>query len=402
MRVWTAVLCLGCWSALAQQPPAPPPQTETAPAQETSPTADARRLELNLLGKTNAAAGESRRNENIQFNLVDNNALKEMNTRLGATTTIVKEFRPERGCFSAEFGNPPSPVLHISPFSRRVSRRGLGDAPEQRLQRPVVFPGRRRRTRPRKRLRLPGGRPPVAQPRALSGSRPEEIARQREWQRARAEARRTHAARHRPGHPSNRRPVPGGLSGGASEPHRHQSTHVEHQFAADIDQDNAGSRVDQRLGARDRLSWRYLFTTQRVLAFELVSGQNPNADTRAHTARLTWERQWEAGTVMDVSAGFDRLGTLLTPEKNAVGPMVSTSGLETLGPQAGIQPVQHPAIRRPWRRTVVPEFRPDHQHAERRQDVSLNSAIRVVSPESGAGDSPAPPESCIKVAETLL
>src|SRR5690349_7813700 len=50
---------------------------------------DARRIELNLLGKTDVAGGESRRNENIQFNLVDNNALKELNVRLGATTTIV-------------------------------------------------------------------------------------------------------------------------------------------------------------------------------------------------------------------------------------------------------------------------------------------------------------------------
>ena len=73
-------------------------------------------MELNLIGKTNTAAGESRRNENIQFNLVDNNALKEMNIRLGATATIVQEVRPERGYFSAEFGNPPSPVLHVPAF----------------------------------------------------------------------------------------------------------------------------------------------------------------------------------------------------------------------------------------------------------------------------------------------
>ena len=44
---------------------------------------------------------------------MDNNALKEMNIRLGATATIVKDIRPERGYFSAEFGNPPSPVLHV-------------------------------------------------------------------------------------------------------------------------------------------------------------------------------------------------------------------------------------------------------------------------------------------------
>ena len=38
----------------------------------------------------------------------------------------------------------------------------------------------------------------------------------------------------------------------------------------------------------------------------------------------------------DFSVGFDRLGSLLRPEPNAVGPMVSVSGLETLGPQGTI------------------------------------------------------------------
>src|SRR5262245_28055212 len=59
-----------------------PRRTGGQPA-ERAPDDGAKRIELNLLGKTDAAAGESRRNENIQFNLVDNNALKELNIRLG-------------------------------------------------------------------------------------------------------------------------------------------------------------------------------------------------------------------------------------------------------------------------------------------------------------------------------
>ena len=46
-----------------------------------------KRTELNLLGKTNAEGGESRRNENVQFNLIDDNSLKELNIRLGTTPT---------------------------------------------------------------------------------------------------------------------------------------------------------------------------------------------------------------------------------------------------------------------------------------------------------------------------
>jgi len=93
------------------KPEPPPPATQT-------PAENARRIELNLLGKTDTAAGESRRNENIQFNLVDNNALKELNIRLGATATIIEVFRPERGYFSSEFGNPPGALLYVAPTSR--------------------------------------------------------------------------------------------------------------------------------------------------------------------------------------------------------------------------------------------------------------------------------------------
>ena len=70
-----------------------------------------------------------------------------------------------------------------------------------------------------------------------------------------------------------------------------------------------------------------------MTAFQLVAGQNPNTRTLSHQARLTWTRQWSARTLTDVSGGFDRVGSLLVPEKNAVGPTVSISNaLENLGP----------------------------------------------------------------------
>ena len=232
MRVLLVVFWLGCWSAFAQQP-APPPPAETTPAQEASPTADARRLELNLIGKTNTAAGESRRNENVQFNLVDNNALKELNIRLGATATIVKDSSPGARLLQRRIRQPAFAGAARSRFPRRISWRSLGDAPEQHFQRAIVFPGWRRQARARERLRLPCGRAALARRGPVSGGRPEEGGRQRERQCARAQGRRTHSAHHRPGDPRHRRAFPGGLSGGASQSHRHQSAHVEHQLAAD-------------------------------------------------------------------------------------------------------------------------------------------------------------------------
>ena len=73
------------------------------------------RAELNLQGVTDTASGESRRNENIQFNPIDNNALKEINVRMGTTATIVQEFDVARNYFGAEFGRPAPAVIHVAP-----------------------------------------------------------------------------------------------------------------------------------------------------------------------------------------------------------------------------------------------------------------------------------------------
>ena len=87
---------LGVLLLLAQQttPPESSKPDEKPAEPEHQPVKD-KRTELNLLGTTDAAAGESRRNENVQFNLIDNNALKDLNIRLGTNATIVTEFQPE-------------------------------------------------------------------------------------------------------------------------------------------------------------------------------------------------------------------------------------------------------------------------------------------------------------------
>jgi hypothetical protein len=98
-------LVLGVLLLLAQQTP---PSESTKPVDPEQQPGKEKRTELNLLGATNSAAGESRRNENVQFNLIDNNALKDLNIRLGTNATIVTEFQPERKYFGTEFGNNPA------------------------------------------------------------------------------------------------------------------------------------------------------------------------------------------------------------------------------------------------------------------------------------------------------
>ena len=98
-------MILALLAASDDKPPAEPPKPEVKPDQRT---------ELNLLGKVDTQSGESRRNENVQFNLIDNNTRKELNTRLGTSATIVEEFHPDRNYFGVEFGNAPPAILHVA------------------------------------------------------------------------------------------------------------------------------------------------------------------------------------------------------------------------------------------------------------------------------------------------
>src|SRR5262245_65165599 len=113
----TLLIALFGLSAGAQQQPGRPVQEKQnndkgGELESKQPEAH-KRIEMNLLGKTDAASGESRRNENIQFNLVNNNAPKDLNVRLGTTATIVREFDPASGYFGAEFGNAPKSSIAI-------------------------------------------------------------------------------------------------------------------------------------------------------------------------------------------------------------------------------------------------------------------------------------------------
>jgi len=308
----------------------PPP-----PAPEPKPQDSSQRVELNLLGKADTDAGESRRNENIQFNLVDNNLLKELNIRLGTTATLVKEFVPERGYFGAEFGNAPSGPIHV-PFLKKIDFTGtlryfhqnsifsgrsffqVGDV-KPAHDNDYGFTGNVRLWRGAW-LGLEGGQQFIRG--QVNGNvlvpKPDE---------------RTPLATD----PETRAMVEKFLNAYPTElPNRTDINPraLNTNSPQSINNNQGGIRLDQLLGTRDRFTTQYNYTSQHVDAFELVAGQNPDTDTRSHRARATWARTWSAATTVELSAGFDRIGSLLVPEPNAVGPMVSPSGLETLGPQA--------------------------------------------------------------------
>ena len=69
-----------------------------------------------------------------------------------------------------------------------------------------------------------------------------------------------------------------------------------------IDDNRVGATFEQYAGKKDRLIFRYNLTQQRVDAFQLVGGQNPNTTTKNHDARATWSRTWNPATTTDFSA----------------------------------------------------------------------------------------------------
>lgn len=316
-------------AAEAPKPAAP----ATAPADETT----GKRVELNLLGKTDAAAGESRRNENIQFNLVDNNALKELNLRLGTSATIVEEFRPERNYFSAEFGNPAVGPPHVAPalkaawhgmahwahlnsvFSARSFFQVGGVQPARENDYGFSTSGALGK---RWSLQIDGSQQKLRG--QVNGNvlvpKPDE-----RTALATDPAIRALVTRFLGAYP---RILPNRLD--VNE----RALNINAPQV--IDNNNAGLRLDHVATGRDKLVAQYQFTAQAVDAFQLIAGQNPDTDTRNHRARLTWNRAWSAATVSNFTVGFDRIGSLLRPEPNAVGPMVSIAGLTTLGPLGSI------------------------------------------------------------------
>jgi hypothetical protein len=307
--------------------------TPSAPAQDAS-----KRVELNLLGKTDTQAGESRRNENIHFNLVDNNFLKELNVRLGTTATIIQEFTPDRSYFGAEFGNATTAPIHVAPILRRQRIHGSLRELHQNsvfsarsfFQVGGVKPARENdygfqltaKTWKRAYITLDGGQQrirgsvngnvlvPKADERTPLSSNPAIDALIAKWMAA------------YPKELPNRPDVnPRALNTNSPQT---------------INNNSGGIRLDQYRKENDRFTASYNFISQHVQAFELVAGQNPNTDTKSHRARLTWARTWDYRTTSEFTIGFDRIRSLLVPENNAVGPLVSISGLESLGPQGSI------------------------------------------------------------------
>ncbi len=321
--------------------PEPPKSTTAAPPEQKT---ENKRTELNLLGATDSAGGESRRNENVQFNLIDNNALRELNARLGTSATVVTEFLPERRYFGTEFGNTPSQVIHLDP------RVHAGD-----FHGGIYFTHSNSIFSARSFFQAGGVQPAHENNYGFTAG----------------------LALWRGAHLSmdgSQQKLRGSVNGNVLVPLASERTPlttdpatfrlIERWIAAyptiapnrtdvdpralntnspqSIDTDSSVVRLDQRLGARDSIFARHSFTNQKVNAFELVAGQNPDTNTKSHSARLTWNHARNANSYFDITVGFDRIHSLLTPEPNAVGPQVNIgTSYQVLGPNSSIPIDRH-------------------------------------------------------------
>ena len=318
----------------AESKPSTESNSKAAPAAGTEGQAAQQRLQLNLLGQTDTASGESRRNENVQFSLIDTNTMREMNARIGTTATLIEQFQPERSYFGSEYGRPPTIPLHLPAARDSVTHGALWETHSNHLFRARSFfqvggvrpateneYGFRFATKLRRTawISLEGGQQklrgfvngnvlvPKADERTPLATDP--LLRQL--------VERFLAAY--PPEPPNRPDIdPRALNTNA--PQR-------------INTNSVGSRIDVPLGTNDRLGLRYQFTSQQVDAFQLVAGQNPDTDTHSHTAVITWSRAFSPATVGNFSAGFERITTLIRPDENGLGPSVFVANvIQGLGP----------------------------------------------------------------------
>jgi hypothetical protein len=293
-----------------------------------------RRLQLNLLGQTDAASGEGRRNENVQFNLIDTNTMREINARVGTTATLIQPFQPEQSYFGSEYGRPPTTPVHL-PVARDSGTHGaFWESHSNHLFRSRSF------------FQVGGVEPATETDYGFRfGTKlkgPARISLEGGQQKLRGfvngnvlvpqEDERTPLATD----PFLRDLVKRFLAAYPQElPNRPDidPRALNTNAPQRINTNSFGSRIDTPLWRQDRLGLRYQFTSQQVGAFQLVGGQNPDTDTHSHMAVMTWSRPFTATTFGSVSAVFERLTTLIRPDESAVGPSVMAANvIQGLGP----------------------------------------------------------------------
>ena len=343
-----------CFGQEADAPPAEP-QSEhaaatalvTTPPAEGSGDGDAsglagdadtgERTRLNLLGELDSESGEARRNENVRLTLIDNNVLKELLRRMGATATIVESFSAEQSFFGLEYGGSPKPSLHQR------------SAPQGRPRAELFWSHQNSALSARSFFQVGNVRPartndyganfgaPLGKRSALTL----QMSQRRLLGQVNGNVLVPAADERTPTttDPAKLALVQRVLGAYPEElPNRTDinARALNTNAPQKIHNDRVNAILDNALGS-NRLTLQYNVTLQHVEAFQLVGGQNPDTTTKNHNARVTWNRAWSPHTTTDVTAGFERIGSLLVPEETSLGPFFLFSRiLQSIGPSSSM------------------------------------------------------------------
>ncbi|MBE0657399.1 MAG: TonB-dependent receptor [Bryobacteraceae bacterium] len=324
---------LSAQTAHSQTPPAPAGQAAAnghataAPRTEAAKPASRPRM--------GAAA---QRNENVVVYMIDTNAIKEANIRVGASTTAVAEPRVESQHFGNEHGQPATEVPGLRPQAAPSAVHGEGTYWHQNsifnartfFQVGGVKPSHRNLMSGRLTGPLPGVNGfwtttysqrdirgmvngnvlvPLAnerQPRSLD--------------------------------PANRAIVQRYLDAFPAElPNRpdFDPRALNTNATQRIDSLGLTGRIDLILPRSQRLMANYSNDRQRIRAFKFVAGQNPDTDIHTTKTAVTWTRDLSPSTSVALTAAYQRGVSLLRSEPNAVGPRVRFGHqIEELGPDS--------------------------------------------------------------------
>ncbi len=279
----------------------------------------------------------AQRNENVVVWLIDTNAVKEANIRVGTTATAVSEANPESQYFAAEHGRPPSELLMMRPaagvsgwhgdafwwhqnsiFNARTFFQVGGVKPSHRNH----FGGR-----------LTGLIPKLGALTATFSQR-----HIRGMVNGNVLVPLAHERTPLATDPATRALVQKFLNAYPNElPNRldFDERALNTNAAQRIDDISGSLRLESNTGAKGKLILFQSLDRQRIDAFQLVAGQNP--DTWIHNARsrLSWQHALSAATQLQLGASFSRNRSELRPEPNAVGPRVRLGyQIEELGPDS--------------------------------------------------------------------
>ena len=320
-----------------------PKPAPLAASQSTPQSSEDKKLEpppaATVLGKANTSSGEARRNENIFISAVDNNVQKEVNHRNGTTATLYSEFNAGSRYYGAEYGVAPAGPVHLGASKSPPGLHGQlfwthGDSAfsaRSFFQAGPVKPARDNQYGFRLTVRLwknafgtfdasetrtsgfVNGNilAPRSDERTCLNPDPRVCAVIERWFRA------------WPAQAPNRTDI--------------DQRELNTNSPQSLNTDSTTARIDQIFGAKHRLTARHSWLNQKVDAFQLVAGQNPDTTTKSHDARLTLNSALSSRMVLDLTTGFTRARSLLVPEANAVGPQVTIgTSLEKLGPAASV------------------------------------------------------------------